>query len=282
MGHKLVQGIMTTLPGNFQIPIASKCNLHCRNCGFMDYYMSGKGTIEKTMNVDDVIYLDKKITDLNLKLNEIELFGGEPTINPKFSEIVDYLQTRRGKFFDKMRCFTNGLNLTKSVVESLKVMDRIDISVYPIDDTSIYDFEKTWESSKISKILDVCIHGREEFHYPIEEFDITKKTDIQTIYDACYQKDGCRVMVMDGIYRCGMIHHERTEIYPFDRDLLIDRFITNSNQPLEHCKNCGEATAIYLDSIGKSHLYKKKWKSNKLDVDTKNFKRGLKLMREYD
>ena len=27
---------------------------------------------------------------------------------------------------------------------------------------------------------------------------------------------------------------------------------------------------------------KKKWKSNKPEVDRKNFERGLKLMREYD
>ena len=25
-------------------------------------------------------------------------------------------------------------------------------------------------------------------------FDLPKETDIQAIYDACYQKDGCRVM----------------------------------------------------------------------------------------
>ena len=63
---------IVTLPGNFQIPIASKCNLHCKNCGFMDYNMTGVETIEKTMDVDDVIYLDKKITDLKLKLNNLQ------------------------------------------------------------------------------------------------------------------------------------------------------------------------------------------------------------------
>ena len=278
---------IVTLPGNFQIPIASKCNLHCKNCGFMDYNMTGVETIEKTMDVDDVIYLDKKITDLKLKLNEIELFGGEPTINPKFSDIVDYLETRRGKFFNRMKCFTNGLNLTKEVVESLKYMDRIDISAYPIDDNALNDFQIAWESSKISKILDVCIHGREEFFYPITEFEIPKDVDVKPLFKSCYQKDGCRVMVMDGIYRCGMIHHEKREIYVFDRELLIDKFVLNPNQPLEFCIKCDEAKVSYINNMSEVTYLKwirnkKKWKSNRLEVDRKNFERGLKLMREYD
>ena len=216
----------------------------------MDYNMTGVETIEKTMDVDDVIYLDKKITDLKLKLNEIELFGGEPTINPQFSDIVDYLETRRGKFFNTMKCFTNGLNLTKEVVESLKYMDRIDI-------------------------------------YPITEFEIPKDVDVKPLFKACYQKDGCRVMVMDGIYRCGMIHHEKREIYVFDRELLIDKFILNPNQPLEFCIKCDEAKVSYINNMSEVTYLKwirnkKKWKSNKPEVDRKNFERGLKLMREYD
>ena len=34
----------------------------------MDYNMTGVETIEKTMDVDDVIYLDKKITDLKVEI----------------------------------------------------------------------------------------------------------------------------------------------------------------------------------------------------------------------
>ena len=47
------------------------------------------------MNVDDVIYLDKKITDLNLKLNEIELFGGEPEIykQQELTSGIDFYDT---------------------------------------------------------------------------------------------------------------------------------------------------------------------------------------------
>ena len=74
-----------TLPGNFQIPIAANCNLHCTNCGFMDYEMTGKSTLIKNITLDGVKSIDKKITDLNLRLEEIELFGGEPTINPEFN-----------------------------------------------------------------------------------------------------------------------------------------------------------------------------------------------------
>ena len=85
---------MIILQGGFQIPISSKCNLHCKNCGFIDYNMTGLSE-EKNMDLNDIIYLDKKITDMNLCLSEIELFGGEPTINPNFREIVEYLETRR-------------------------------------------------------------------------------------------------------------------------------------------------------------------------------------------
>ena len=69
---------MITLQGGFQIPISSKCNLHCKNCGFIDYNMTGLSTAEKNMNLDDIIYLDKKITDMDLVYRNNYLVENQP------------------------------------------------------------------------------------------------------------------------------------------------------------------------------------------------------------
>ena len=276
-----------TLPGNFQIPIAANCNLHCTNCGFMDYEMTGKSTLIKNITLDGVKSIDKKITDLNLRLEEIELFGGEPTINPEFCEIVYYLVSRRGKLFDKLKCFTNGLNFTKDVVEALKKVDRIDISSYPTEDEkSIHEFVSAFEDSKISEELNYYIHGRDYFNGAVttfdESIDIPDNFTNQIIFDSCFQKDDCRVVVMDGIYRCGMAHHVRKEMYKYDRVELIEAFVENYSKPLEYCRDCSHAKTIYLDSVGLEKLYRVKWTSNNKMVDIKNYKRGLRLIREYD
>tara|TARA_Y100000817_G_scaffold108505_1_gene84965 strand:+ start:2081 stop:2926 length:846 start_codon:yes stop_codon:yes gene_type:complete len=279
---------MILLEGGFQIPISSKCNLHCKNCGFIDYNTTGESTAEKNMDVNDVIYLDKKITDMNLCLDEIELFGGEPTINPHFKEIVEYLESRRGIFYQKINITTNGLNFTNDVVESCKKLDRIDISAYPIKNySSLKDFTNTLESSNVMKTLrkfvsEVHIHWREEFDYSVPNQSLPEDVDIDYIFSMCYQQKMCRVMTFDGIYRCNAIHHEKIDIYPYDKNVLIENFINNKDKPIDYCKECDVAMAIYLDSIGKSHLYKKNWKSNNKKIDEKVFSRGTNLIKQYE
>lgn len=278
---------MIILQGGFQIPISSKCNLHCKNCGFIDYNMTGLSTAEKNMDLNDIIYLDKKITDMNLCLSEIELFGGEPTINPNFREIVEYLETRRGIFFSRLNITTNALNMTKDVIESLRKIDKIDISAYPIQDNSLEDFTQIFESSQLYKILsesvnEINIHWQNEFDYDVTDMNLPKDADIKSIFYHCYQQKMCRVMTFDGIYRCNAIHHVKKEIYPYDKEILIENFVTLKNQPLDYCKDCAVAKAIYLDSLGKSSLYKREWKSNNSLIDKSVYKRGLKLIQQYD
>ena len=48
----------------------------------------------------------------------------------------------------------------------------------------------------------------------------------------------CRVMTFDGIYRCNTIHHEKINIYPYDKNVLIENFIDNKNKPIDYCKDC--------------------------------------------
>ena len=278
---------MITLQGGFQIPISSKCNLHCKNCGFIDYNMTGLSTAEKNMNLDDIIYLDKKITDMDLCLSEIELFGGEPTINPNLKEIVDYLESRRGIFFKQLNITTNGLNMTQDVIESLRKLDKIDISAYPIVNHSVEDFTKVFKSSQVYKILNesvnqISIHWQKEFNYDVPTMSLPKDVDLGSIFYHCYQQKMCRVMTFDGIYRCNAIHHVKKEIYPYDKEILIDNFVTLKNQPLDYCKDCAVAKGIYLDSIGKSSLYKREWKSNNNLIDKSVYKRGLELIQQYD
>ncbi len=292
MGYELDKDIMI-LPGNFQIPIAKNCNLHCHYCGFMDYNGQGLQTIDKSMNLDDIKTIEKKILDLGFKFSSIELFGGEPTINSYFTEIVEYLATRKGIFFDKLKLFTNGLNMTKKVVEVLNHFDRIDISTYPIENHTISEYREIWDSSNIAKKLidvDVCVHGRTHFFHSTD-FELPKDADIKKLFQACFQKDNCRVVTMDGIYRCGMIHHEKTEIYKYDKKILEDGFINNEDEPLKFCSSCDETKVAYLnqtnDTSAEAYLQwkrpnTKEWVSNNPKVDKRNYERGIELIKNYE
>ena len=128
----------------------------------------------------------------------------------------------------------------------------------------------------------ISIHWQKEFNYDVPTMSLPKDVDLGSIFYHCYQQKMCRVMTFDGIYRCNAIHHVKKEIYPYDKEILIDNFVTLKNQPLDYCKDCAVAKGIYLDSIGKSSLYKREWKSNNSSIDKSVYKRGLELIQQYD
>ena len=130
------------LPGSFDLHIIDTCNLHCDGCVVLDYLQ--KGIVTNTRyELDDVKDVMKNLKKLDLRLEELRILGGEPTLHTDLDNIIEYIKGT--ELVDNLSLITNGLNFTNEVIESIKKLDKLIISVYPFD----LDLERELKKSNL-------------------------------------------------------------------------------------------------------------------------------------
>lgn len=83
--------------------VAEKCNLRCRDC----CVLAPKGCA-------GLPALDELISDLDLLMSRIdrlqilELYGGEPLLNPELPDFIDYIGQNHRRRIERLAVFTNG------------------------------------------------------------------------------------------------------------------------------------------------------------------------------
>jgi organic radical activating enzyme len=253
------------LPGSFDLHIIDSCNLHCTGCIVLDYLESGKVTNQK-YNLDDVKEVMSNFERLDLRVEELKILGGEPTLSKQLDEIIDYLIDV--KIHDKLTLITNGLNFTEKVVDSLIKLDKLIISVYPIDETNLkHQIRISKLHDKLASSLELEYYYMPTFrHYGHKQKHLEYSAELN--WERCFEKDDCRVITKDNLYRCTNTYSADTDKCTWeDRQKVID-FIM-SDVPLSHCKDCPFPPA------------EKEWTSNNLPIDMKNFERGLEIIKSY-
>ena len=79
------------LTGSFDLHIINTCNLHCKGCVVLDYRQEGIVTNTK-YELDDVKVVMEKLERFDLRLSELKILGGEPTLHKQLNEIIDYIK----------------------------------------------------------------------------------------------------------------------------------------------------------------------------------------------
>ena len=256
--------MLNVLPGSFDLHIIDTCNLNCKGCVVLDYLQDGRITNSR-YELSDVKEVVENLTRLDLHLEELKILGGEPTLHTNLDEIVDYLlSTNR---FDFLSLVTNGLNFTPKIVNTLKKLDRLVISVYPLEE-DLGDIIQASDLYKdLSSHVDVSFWRQNGFHlWGEEEDNIPYSTKLN--WERCYQKDTCRVITKKHLYRCTTTYSEKKDMCTWDNQQEIIDFIS-SDKPLDHCKVCPFPPKLQA------------WESNNLPIDTKNFHRGINLIKNY-
>ena len=268
------------LPGEFDLHIIDTCNLHCTECIGLDYLGDGEVT-NQNYNLDDVKEVISNFERLDLRVEELKIMGGEPTLHKQLDGIIDYLKV--SEIQNKLTLVTNGLNFTERVVDSLIKLDKLVVSVYPIDGLEgIHgdgvrfakfktNLEHKIRTSKLYEILDENIELEFVFqpffhHYGHEQTHLQYSQELN--WERCFEKDTCRVITKDSLYRCTNTYSEDKDKCTWDNRQKVIDFIM-SDVPLSHCKVCPFPPA------------EKEWKSNNLPIDTKNYKRGLEIIKNY-
>ncbi|NPA90847.1 MAG: radical SAM protein [Chloroflexi bacterium] len=97
------------VPMHVALELTYSCNLYCRHC-----YAMSSSAHKYMMPLEKVLEVFEKISAWGVRV--IELTGGEPTIHPKFPEILEASL----RYFDLTGIITNGLRVTPRMVEVLK------------------------------------------------------------------------------------------------------------------------------------------------------------------
>jgi hypothetical protein len=136
---------------SIDIEPTNKCNLSCSECwartsnrvqGFMSWSL-----FEKL--VDEADKLDIRQIGLN--------FSGEPTLHPKFSEMIDYISSKRRILISFS---TNGTHVTDNIIQSIckGAVNWINFSVHNKDHyILIYNAIQKIKALQVKSILEIGI-----------------------------------------------------------------------------------------------------------------------------
>jgi organic radical activating enzyme len=256
--------VKNLLKGSFDLHIIDKCNLHCKACVVLDYLESGLVTNDR-YSLDDVKEVIFNLQRLDLRLEELKILGGEPTIHNQLDEIIDYLKDT--DLFDTLTLVTNGLNFTDDVIKSLLKLDKLIISIYPLEENLEEILKKSSLYNYLLSKIDVDFWHQNSFQrYGVKQSNLEYSTELN--WKRCYQKDDCRVLTKKYLYRCTITYSEKKDMCTWeDRQEVMD-FIESDN-PLDHCKDCPYPPL------------EMRWTSNNLPIDEKNLYRGINLINEY-
>lgn len=258
------------LKGEYDLHITDYCNLHCKGCVVLDYQNMGTPTNERA-TLDDVKQVVSNLKRLDLRLEKLKLMGGEPTLHKDLDKIIDYLQS--SNIADKLYIITNGLNFTNDVVRSIYKLDGVMISVYPITDKC--DGERNIEAilkpteihHRFRDKLDLRFWYETHFECYGEPMHGGLEYTSQLNWDRCRKKNFCRVINIDGLYRCTVTYSEKKDIIGWeDKDDIIE-YMEQQSVPLSHCEDCPQPVKTV------------KWDSNNLPIDIKAFDRGIELIK---
>jgi uncharacterized radical SAM superfamily Fe-S cluster-containing enzyme len=167
------------LKGEFDLHITDFCNLHCDGCIVLDYQQSGQVTNQK-LSLKDIKDIIWELESRKLRLEQLKILGGEPTLHNELDNIIDYIKS--SQIADKLTLITNGLNLTDKIIESLSELDSLVISEYPIP--NVLSIEKVFNISQVktkltSNGVDVIFWRQDEFElYGVEQQGIEYNSEL--------------------------------------------------------------------------------------------------------
>tara|TARA_R110002153_G_scaffold109538_1_gene250504 strand:+ start:114 stop:953 length:840 start_codon:yes stop_codon:yes gene_type:complete len=254
------------LKGSYDLYITNACNLHCTGCSVLDYGgdydTKGKITIPY-LKLGDVKDIVENFNRLDLCVEELKVLGGEPTTHKELKEITEYLRENK-ECYETLTIVTNGLNITNEIIDILKSYDRIVISVYK----QLGDIRDTMRLSgledRISTNTKVDYWEQDSFVRFGEKIDGIDYS-IWDNWNNCYQKNSCKSLSKEGVYRCTITMNERIEGVDWSNAKDIDNYV-HRDEPLDRCETC------YWP--GKQAT----WSSNKWKTDIRNFDKGINII----
>lgn len=149
------------LPIDWHVDFGNECNLACKMCHakasskIADLYTKWGISWDKKSNwVNDEKSWTQFLDNVKVakQLHRIHVMGGEPTINKKFHQFVDWLIDNKLTHIS-LSFVSNGTQINQTLVDKLKQFNKadIEISVEAVDCTNDYirqgsNYQQTWDN----------------------------------------------------------------------------------------------------------------------------------------
>ncbi len=240
-----------------EINAVRHCNLSCRSCSH------SAPIAEKKINNAKKILEDLSKLSNYLKCETVRVVGGEPLLHPELCKVLKAIKD--SKICENICLVTNGTLLDKLDDECLLNIEKIEISLYPLQNKVTNKIQKQAEEIR-NKGKKVTILEYSSFREAISREKSNDKNIVNKIYDTCQIAHFLRCITIENgrLYRCpqSMIYEEKTgdkkdsiEIKSINNINYLLKFLENNNA-LNSCASC-------LGSVGKafSHeqINKNKW-----------------------
>jgi SynChlorMet cassette radical SAM/SPASM protein ScmF len=103
----------------FYLYLSDNCNMRCRHCWIEPRFTDGKPDPGRVVNVDALLGAVREAKTIGLR--SAKLTGGEPTLHPRFMEVVDRLTAEELSLYME----TNGTLMTAEAARHLKEQTRL-------------------------------------------------------------------------------------------------------------------------------------------------------------
>lgn len=187
-----------------EINAVRQCNLSCRSCSH-----SSPIAPCNEYNPEDI---ERDLLKISQYLHSefVRLLGGEPLLHSNFLEVLKVI--KRTNISDKICLVTNGILLDNISDEMLKYIDKIEISMYPLNKTLLQKIKSN--ALKLSeKGVKVRILEYSDFRESISQYSTDNQELKQLIYETCQVAHNWRCITVDNdkLYRCpqSMIYSEK-------------------------------------------------------------------------
>jgi hypothetical protein len=197
---------------------------------------------------------------------ELTLLGGEPTLHPRFIEIVKTLQQRRGRLFERLKVVSNMTNLGPDILLALATLDRVIFSLYEVNAPILQALTDTGVLDWLRKRTTVEFWNADEFDvYGQSDPNFSGTYDQYSNWSRCPYRGGCRVISPTGVSYCHMAYARDENVATFNIDILQDYL--NRTTPLTACAVCPIPAR------------RERWRSNDPTRDKRSALRGVALVK---
>lgn len=218
-----------------EVRAAEHCNLRCKGCSQNSPFMPA--------TFPELSRLERSLAALEsvLRADRATVLGGEPLLNPDIDRLLVMLKT--SKVFNRVFVTTNGLLLHRMSPDFWRLVDVVEISVYPATKARL--------QHTLSRISDAAFEAKVELHllasptfkHLVLSSPIASSALVKELYEACYFKDFCHTLRAERFYKCAPCINIGARLSSDDLVRVADDGI-----PIDDAPDMLDRLVAYLDS----------------------------------
>ncbi|WMX17169.1 hypothetical protein [Aureispira sp. CCB-E] len=219
-----------------EVSITSKCHLQCNNCGFC---IPSQPSPSLSGNVIEELSASlSHLKRLNINIGSLGLLGGEPSFNKSNLELALKAFSKFDNI-NRIEIVSHGLTPQNITKESLKLIDKISLSIY-FDNKKLITL---WEEYllKFASHIELSLRIEKVWDRWFGE-EVVDDEKAQELFDSCWYRKHCVTLERQRIFMCSRIPKlsQDKEGLILDSTTSFDDILNylNKTEFTNSCKSC--------------------------------------------